>query len=121
MHSCTWKKVPAPTSCATTVFDVFAARADLSAGSYTIEHDLGVNEQRSLTVLIDVEELADTSFHARGYVRETETDEWQELNGVGSNAVDTNASFMLEGVFRYARIVVTTTGSAEFESGIAGY
>lgn len=71
--------------------------------------------------MVDVEELADTSFHARGYVRETETDSWQELNGAGSSAVDTNASFLLEGVFRYVRITVTTTGSTDFESGILAY
>lgn len=68
--------------------------------------------------MADVEELADTTFHARAYVRETETDEWQELSGVGSNAVDTNASFQLEGTFRYVRIVITTTGSSEFESSV---
>lgn len=99
---------------------MFAARADLSAGAYTIEHDLGSNEQRSLMVMVDVEELAATSFSARGYVRETETDAWQDLNGISSSAVDTNAVFPLEGVFRYVKLVITTTGSAEFESGIAG-
>lgn len=71
--------------------------------------------------MVDVEELAGTSFHARGSVRETETDSWQELNGAGSSAVDTNASFLLEGVFRYVQIVVSTTGSSEFESGVVGY
>lgn len=95
-------------------------RADLSAGTYTIQHDLASNEQRSLTVIVDVEELADTSFHARGYVRETETDSWQELSGAGSSAVDTNASFLLEGVFRYVRVIVTATGSSDFESGVMG-
>lgn len=40
MHSCTWKKVPPLTSCATTVFDVAAAKDTfLSGSSAVIEMD----------------------------------------------------------------------------------
>lgn len=86
-----------------------------------VDSDLGSSEQRSFDVMVSVEELADSSFHARGYVRETETDNWRELNGAGSNAVDTEATFRLEGVFRYVRIAVVTTGSTPFESSVIGF
>jgi hypothetical protein len=33
LHSCTWKKVRPPTKCATTVFDVFAAKQSFASGT----------------------------------------------------------------------------------------
>lgn len=99
---------------------MFIVKTDLSAGSYTDERDLGALEQRSLAVVVDADELSGGSFHARGYVRETEADTWQELNGSGSNEVNTRATFSLEGTFRYVKVVATVTGS-DFPSGVTGY
>lgn len=98
---------------------MFSAKVDLSSGSYTIEHDFGVAEQVEFTALVDVEELASTSYQCDFYTRETDADGWQLMGGVGSDAVDTNASFSFTRS-RYICIVVTTTGS-EFESAAVGY
>lgn len=99
---------------------MFAARADLSAGSYTIEHDFGVAEQVEFTMQIDVEELASTSYQVDFYTREAESDAWQLMGGVGCEAVDTNACFSFTR-FRYVQAVLTATGSTAFESAVTGY
>lgn len=96
-------------------------RADLSVGSYSIIKDLGENAQRDYAIIVDVEELAATSYEANVFIRETETDGWGEPSiGGGSSAVDTNLILQLQATFRYVRVDVTTTGDV-FESGVIGY
>lgn len=96
-------------------------RADLSIGSYSITKDLGSNAQRDYLIVVDVEELSGTSYHAEVFARETETDGWgQPLIGASVEAVDTNACLQIQGTFRYVRVDVTITGDV-FESGVVGY
>lgn len=95
-------------------------RADLSVGSYTITKDLGSNAQRDYMIVVDVEELASTSYLAQVYIRESESDDWQLVSGTGSDSVDMNALLTVQGTFRYVKVDVTTTGDV-FESGVVGY
>lgn len=99
---------------------MFYVRADLSDGSYSITRDLGSNAQRDYDVAVDVQELSSTSYLAQAFVRETETDAWQLLNGAGSEAVETALIMRLQGTFRYVKVDVTTSGGT-FESGVVGY
>ena len=71
-------------------------------------------------VVVDVEELARTSYLAQVYIKEAESDVWQLITGAGSDSVDTNALLSVQGVFRYVKVEVTTTGDV-FESGVVGY
>lgn len=119
MHLCTSKKVRPRTKCATTVFDVFAAKDELVAGAGTTEHDFADTGAQECSVLIDVDELASTSFQTDVYTRETETDAWQLMGGFGCNAVDTQGGFRFER-FRYVRVVVTVTGN-DLIGGVMGY
>lgn len=70
-------------------------------------------------MVVDVDELSGTSFRSDAYTRETETDSWALMGGVGSDAVDTRAQFNFKR-FRYVRVIVTATGSA-FAAGVTGY
>lgn len=101
---------------------MFYVRADLSVGSYSIVKDLGSNAQRDYQVIIDVEELASTSYRADVFIRETETDGWgdEPVIGGGADAVDANLILQLQATFRYVKVDVTTTGDV-FESGVVGY
>ena len=119
MHSCTWKKVPRLTKCATTVFDVFTAKDELIAGTGTTDHDFADTGAQECSVIIDVDELASTSFQANVYTRETERDAWALMGGFGCNAVDTQGGFRFQR-FRYVRVVVTVTGN-DLVGGVTGY
>lgn len=99
---------------------MFYVRADLSSGSYSVEHDFGEAGEVDCTMMVDAEELADTTYQATFFTRETETDFWQDMGGVGSVAVDTNAFFSFKR-FRYVRVDAATTGSTPFESGVVGF
>lgn len=94
-------------------------RADLSSGSYSSEHDFGEAGEADCTMMIDAEEMADTSYGATFLTRETVSDAWQNMGGLGSVALDTNAIFSFRR-FRYVRVDVVTTGSSPFESGVIG-
>lgn len=98
---------------------MFYVRADLSSGTYSIERDFQIAGQVDFTVVVDVEELSSTSYQSDFYTRETESDSWQLMGGIGSDAVDTSAIFNFTRS-RYVKIDVTTTGS-DFESGVVGY
>jgi hypothetical protein len=119
LHSCTRKRVLARTSCATTAFDVFAAKAELIAGVGTTDHDYGDTGAQDCTVVLDVDELASTAFQADVYTRETETDGWSLMGGFGCEAVDTQGYFSFQR-FRYVRVIVTVTGS-DLVGGVTGY
>lgn len=99
---------------------MFYVRADLSVGSYSTIKDLGSNAQRDYVVVVDVEELASTSYLAQVYIRETESDDWQLVTGTGSDSADMNALLTVQGTFRYVKVNVTTTGDV-FESGVVAY
>lgn len=98
---------------------MFFVRADLSSGSYSVEHDFGGAEEVDCIMMVDAEELSDTTYQATFFTRETETDFWQDMGGVGSVAVDTNAIFSFKR-FRFVKVDVTTTGSTPFESSVIG-
>jgi hypothetical protein len=119
LHSCTWKKVRPPTKCATTAFDVFAAKDELVAGAGTTDHDFADTGAQECAVVIDVDELAATSFQADVYTRETETDSWGHIGGFGADAVETQGAFRFER-FRYVRVIVTVTGN-DLVGGVTGY
>lgn len=69
-------------------------------------------------VHVDVDELADTSFQADVYTRETETDGWWLIGGTGANAVSDSATFPFQR-YRYVRVIITITGSDLF-AGVTG-
>lgn len=98
---------------------MFVVKADLVAGTYEIERDFGVPEQVETTCEVDVDELSGATYQADFYTRETETDNWQLMGGVGSNEVDTRGAFRFTRS-RYVKAVVTTTGS-DFPSGLVSY
>jgi hypothetical protein len=68
---------------------------------------------------IDVDELAGTTYHAEFYTRETETDGWWSVGGLGAEAADTDGHLTMER-YRYVKVVIDITGG-EFPSGVIGY
>ena len=76
--------------------------------------------QADCILQIDVEELSGTSYQSDVYTRETDTDAWWLIGGMGSSAVDNQGLFTFQR-YRYVKVVVTTTGGSEFESGAIVY
>jgi hypothetical protein len=99
--------------------EVFFMKIDYSTGSYESIRDLGTAGQADCTVNVDVDEIASTSYRADFYTRETETDAWQLMGGLGSDAVDTNALFRFVRS-RYVKTIVTITGD-EISSGVSAH
>lgn len=121
MVSCTWKKVRLPTRSATTIFNIFAAKDDLIAGVGATEHDFGDTGFQDCLIILDVDELADTSLRVDVYTRETETDAWGEpINSSSIEAVDCIDGSLFISRYRYVRVVVTVTGS-DLVAGITGF
>lgn len=112
---------PTPDNLKFDAINIYYVRADLAAGTFVAERDLGTNEQRDYKIVIDVEEMSGTSYLAEAYARETETDSWALLNSVGAEAVDANAVMQISGTFRHVKIAVTVTGGSSFESGVVGF
>lgn len=98
---------------------MFFVKTDFSAGTYTVEHDFGQAGQVNYRIIVDVDELAETTYQADVYTREDVTDEWQLMGGMGAIAADTNGIFTFVRS-RYLKITVTVTGG-EFPSGIFGF
>lgn len=94
-------------------------KADFAAGTYQVERDFGDTGLIDYRITIDVDELADTTYQADVYSRETVTDEWQLMGGMGAIAADTNGIFSFQR-YRYLKLVVTVTGG-EFPSGVFGH
>lgn len=94
-------------------------RADLSAGTYTVEHDYGTAGLVERLLQIEVEELSATSYQCDVYTRETETDGWWHIGGTGAEAMDTNGCFGFQS-YRYVKAVVTKTGG-DSESAVVVY
>lgn len=94
-------------------------KVDYAAGSYESIKDFGVAGQADYVVNIDVDELSGASYRVDIYTRETETDGWWLIGGIGSEAVDTSSMLSLQR-YRYVKTVVTTTGG-DNPAGVIGY
>lgn len=98
---------------------MFLVKADLSSGTYELIHDFGEAGQQPFTGEVSIDEMAATSVHTDWFTRETETDMWQPMGGVGAEAVDSNPS-ITSTRSRYVKVVVTKTGTPDTPSGILG-
>jgi hypothetical protein len=97
----------------------FFLKTDFAAGTYEAEIDFLVAGLVNYRIIIDVDELSATSYQADVYTRETDTDGWWLIGGIGAEAADTNGIFDVER-YRYLKVIVTVTGG-EFPSGVFGY
>lgn len=111
--------VPTPDAILFDRLDIYFEKMEFGTGTYESIRDFGVAEQVSYMVVIDVDELAATSYLANFYTRETESDSWGLMNTLSAEEADTNgyAAFVRS---RYVKVEITITGGT-FPSGVFGY
>lgn len=99
--------------------DVFFLKSDFTTGTYTTEKDFLVAGTVPYQIVIDVDEMAGTSYHIEVYTRETETDGWWDIGGIGAEAAESDGTFSFERT-RYVRLEMTVTGG-DVPNGVIGY
>ena len=92
---------------------------DLGPPDAIVERDFALAGEIDYMSMVDVAELSGTTYLADFYTRETDTDQWQHMGGVGAEGVDTNAIISFPRL-RYVKVIITVTGDT-FESGVVGY
>lgn len=94
-------------------------KSEFTTGSYTAERDFLTTTSVRYRIIIDVDELAGTSYHAQVYTRETETDSWGLMGGLAAEAADANGVFEFDRS-RYVKVEITITGG-DVPNGVIGY
>jgi hypothetical protein len=94
-------------------------KSEFTPGTYTAERDFLAAGSVPYTIIIDVDELAGTSYQADIYTRETEMDGWWLIGGIGAVAADADGRFEFERL-RYVKITLTVTGG-DVPNGVIGY
>jgi hypothetical protein len=94
-------------------------KIDYEAGTYEAVKDFGVAGSVPYRIIIDVDELAGTTYQAEVYTRETETDGWWDIGGSGAEAANSDSTFTIER-YRYVKLSGTFSGGT-FAVGVIGY
>lgn len=111
--------IPTPDAILFDRLDVYFEKMEFGTGTYESIRDFGIAEQVQYTMVIDVDELAATSYLANFYTRETDSDSWGLVNTLSAEEADTNgyAGFVRS---RFVKVEITITGGS-FPSGVFGY